>query len=183
MINALIVFLIFILALVCLLMIVAVLMQRPKQEGLGAAFGGGITDQMWGAQTSNVLQKATVSLAIIFFVITLILSVLVAKKQQHGQVQLDVKADQPTSIGPTSTDNEPSLIVPDENPAENETETNPEPAPAPVEEKTDDAAPAAPANDSDKTKENTSATDGENPTEEVPGSANESSEDDAKQSP
>ncbi|MBV64227.1 MAG: preprotein translocase subunit SecG [Rickettsiales bacterium] len=180
MINALIVFLIFILALVCLLMIVAVLMQRPKQEGLGAAFGGGITDQMWGAQTSNVLQKATVSLAIIFFVITLILSVLVAKKQQHGQVELNVKADQPTSIGPTSTDNEPSLIVPDENPAENETETNPEPAPAPVEEKTDNTAPA---NDSDTTKENASATDGENPTEEVPGSANESSEDDAKQSP
>ena len=180
MINALIVFLIFILALVCLLMIVAVLMQRPKQEGLGAAFGGGITDQMWGAQTSNVLQKATVSLAIIFFVITLILSVLVAKKQQHGQVQLDVKADQTTSIGPTSTDNEPSLIVPDENPAENETETNPEPAPAPVEEKTDDAAPA---NDSDSTKENASATDGENPTEEAPGSTNESSEDDSKQSP
>ena len=180
MINALIVFLIFILALVCLLMIVAVLMQRPKQEGLGAAFGGGITDQMWGAQTSNVLQKATVSLAIIFFVITLILSVLVAKKQQHGQVQLDVKADQPTSIGPTSTDNEPSLIVPDENPTENETETNPEPAPAPVEEKTDNTAPA---NDSDTTEENASTTDGETPTEEVPGSANESSEDDAKQSP
>ena len=180
MINALIVFLIFILALVCLLMIVAVLMQRPKQEGLGAAFGGGITDQMWGAQTSNVLQKATVSLAIIFFVITLILSVLVAKKQQHGQVQLDVKADQPTSIGPTSTDNEPSLIVPDENPAENETETNPEPAPAPVEEKTDNTAPA---NDSDTTEENASTTDGETPTEEVPSSANESSEDDAKQSP
>ena len=49
MINALIVFLIVILAIVCLLMIFAVLMQRPKQEGLGAAFGGGITDQVWGA--------------------------------------------------------------------------------------------------------------------------------------
>ena len=58
MINALIVFLIVILAIVCLLMIFAVLMQRPKQEGLGAAFGGGITDQVWGAQTTNVLQKA-----------------------------------------------------------------------------------------------------------------------------
>ena len=60
MINALIVFLIVILAIVCLLMIFAVLMQRPKQEGLGAAFGGGITDQVWGAQTTNVLQKFTV---------------------------------------------------------------------------------------------------------------------------
>ena len=88
MLNALIVFLIVILAIVCLLMIFAVLMQRPKQEGLGAAFGGGITDQVWGAQTTNVLQKATVILAITFFVITLILSVLVAKKQEHGNTCL-----------------------------------------------------------------------------------------------
>ena len=57
------------------------LMQRPKQEGLGAAFGGGITDQVWGAQTTNVLQKATVFLAVTFFVITLILSVLVSKNK------------------------------------------------------------------------------------------------------
>ena len=81
MINALIVFLIVILAIVCLLMIFAVLMQRPKQEGLGAAFGGGITDQVWGAQTTNVLQKATVILAITFFVITLILSDLLPKSR------------------------------------------------------------------------------------------------------
>ena len=32
----------------CLLILV-VLMQRPKQEGLGAAFGSGMTDQMFGA--------------------------------------------------------------------------------------------------------------------------------------
>ena len=83
MINALIVFLIVILAIVCLLMIFAVLMQRPKQEGLGAAFGGGITDQVWGAQTTNVLQKKNRLLAVTFFVITLILSVLVSKKQKN----------------------------------------------------------------------------------------------------
>ena len=46
-----------ILAIICLLMVLIILMQRPKQEGLGAAFGGGVTDQMFGAQTSNVLQK------------------------------------------------------------------------------------------------------------------------------
>ena len=118
MLNALIVFLIVILAIVCLLMIFAVLMQRPKQEGLGAAFGGGITDQVWGAQTTNVLQKATVILAITFFVITLILSVLVAKKQDHG-TGLEIEGGQ-QSMGPASSNTEPALI---------DTEPTPEPTP------------------------------------------------------
>ncbi len=43
---------------VCLLMSLLILMQRPKQEGLGAAFGSGMTDQMFGARTTNVLQRA-----------------------------------------------------------------------------------------------------------------------------
>jgi preprotein translocase subunit SecG len=43
---------------VCVLMTLIILMQRPKQEGLGAAFGGGMTDQMFGARTTDVLQKA-----------------------------------------------------------------------------------------------------------------------------
>ncbi|MEM7387482.1 MAG: preprotein translocase subunit SecG [Verrucomicrobiota bacterium] len=67
-----------ILVFVCLLMILVVLMQRPKQEGLGAAFGGGVTDQMFGSQTTNVLQKATVWLAVMFFILTLAISLLMA---------------------------------------------------------------------------------------------------------
>ena len=47
--------------LVCLLMILIVLMQRPRQEGLGASFGDGAMTQLVGAQTTNVLQKGTVS--------------------------------------------------------------------------------------------------------------------------
>ena len=46
----------------CLLILV-VLMQRPKQEGLGAAFGSGMTDQMFGAKTTDVLQKGTASVS------------------------------------------------------------------------------------------------------------------------
>ena len=41
--------------LVALLMILVILMQRPKSEGLGAAFGGGVTENIFGAQTTNVL--------------------------------------------------------------------------------------------------------------------------------
>ena len=65
---------------VCLLLSLVVLMQRPKQEGLGAAFGSGMTDQMFGARTTNVLQKATVYLATLFFVLTLSLAVLYSRR-------------------------------------------------------------------------------------------------------
>lgn len=75
-------FLTVVLVVVSLLMVFIVLMQRPKQEGLGAAFGGGVTDQMWGAQTTNVLQKGTVYLAVLFFVITMLLAVLVNVRQK-----------------------------------------------------------------------------------------------------
>ena len=63
----------------CLLMVFVVLMQRPRSEGLGAAFGGGVTDNIFGAQTTHVLAKFTTWLAIGFFAITLLLSILTAK--------------------------------------------------------------------------------------------------------
>src|SRR5712691_10295442 len=64
--------------LVALLMVLVILMQRPKSEGLGAAFGGGVTENIFGAQTTNVLVKFTTWLAAIFFVLTFALSVLYA---------------------------------------------------------------------------------------------------------
>lgn len=66
--------------LVCLLMVGVVLMQRPKNEGLGAAFGGGMTENIFGAQTTHVLQRFTVWLGLIFFALTLLLAILYAKR-------------------------------------------------------------------------------------------------------
>ena len=65
---------------VALLMVFVILMQRPKSEGLGAAFGGGVTDNIFGAQTTNVLTKVTGWLAGIFFVLTFVLSILYAQR-------------------------------------------------------------------------------------------------------
>ncbi len=58
----------------CPLMCLVIMMQRSKQEGLGAAFGGGFTESVWGAQTSNVLVKTTVILAAIFFSVSILLA-------------------------------------------------------------------------------------------------------------
>jgi preprotein translocase subunit SecG len=67
------------LVLICLLMVLTILMQRPKSEGLGAAFGGGLTDNLFGAQTTTVLTKFTVWLGGMFFLLTLLISFLQVK--------------------------------------------------------------------------------------------------------
>lgn len=87
--------------LVCLLLILIVLMQRPRQEGLGASFGDGAMTQLVGAQTTNVLQKGTVYLAVMLFVLTLSLAVLTTKRQT---AKVGVKVfDEPPPAAPAVT--------------------------------------------------------------------------------
>jgi preprotein translocase subunit SecG len=76
--NLLINFCLVVFVLIAALMVLVILMQRPKSEGLGAAFGAGVTENIFGAQTTNVLVKFTTWLAGIFFALTFALSVLYA---------------------------------------------------------------------------------------------------------
>ena len=84
--NLLINLLLVIYVLVALLMVLVILMQRPKSEGLGAAFGGAVTENIFGAQTTNVLVKFTAWLAGIFFALTFALSILYAHKNTADSV-------------------------------------------------------------------------------------------------
>jgi preprotein translocase subunit SecG len=70
--------------LVCILLTLLVLMQKPRSEGLGAAFGGSFTDSIFGAQTSDVLTKGTLWLGSIFMVLTLALALLYSHRQTAG---------------------------------------------------------------------------------------------------
>ena len=72
---------------VTILLLVVVLMQRPKQEGLGAAFGSAITDQAFGARTTDVLKKATVWFGSLFMIICLVMGILYTRQY---------KAEEPT---------------------------------------------------------------------------------------
>jgi len=69
----------------CVFMGLVIMMQRSKQEGLGAAFGGSMMSDTFGAQTSQVLVKATVWAAIIFFT----LSILLARLYAHRAAMMD----------------------------------------------------------------------------------------------
>lgn len=84
--------LLFIFVIVCLLIGLVVLMQRPKQDGLGAAFGGGVTDQLLGARTTDFLQKATWVLGSLFFLLCFTLAILMGKQnKQESLINPDKK--------------------------------------------------------------------------------------------
>lgn len=87
---------------VSLLLILVVLMQRPRQEGLGASFGDAAASQVWGAQTTNVLQKFTVYLAILLFGLTILLAVLVSRHQTGGKSQKIFGDAKPEAAAPAA---------------------------------------------------------------------------------
>src|ERR1700731_4527032 len=89
--------------LVALLMTLVILMQRPKSEGLGAAFGGGVTENLFGAQTTNVLTKITTWLATLFFLLTFSLSFLYAHKgNTKSDLRRELMKDLPPAAAATS---------------------------------------------------------------------------------
>jgi len=91
-------------AFVALLMIFVILMQRPKSEGLGAAFGGGVTENLFGAQTTNVLTKFTSWLAGIFFILTFVLSILYSHKSNAGSsLRRELMKSQPPAAAATTS--------------------------------------------------------------------------------
>ena len=65
---------------VCFLLGGVILLQKPKEGGLGVSFGGGMGEALFGAQMGNVLTKGTIILGTIFLLNTLVLSRLTS----HG---------------------------------------------------------------------------------------------------
>jgi len=70
--------------LVSLFLLLLVLMQRPKQEGLGATFGVDATNQMFGSRTTDVLQKGTTFTTVIFFLLAMGLGLLNAHESKRA---------------------------------------------------------------------------------------------------
>lgn len=127
---------------ISLLMVLVILMQRPKQEGLGAAFGANVTDQVFGARTTNVLQRATVWFASLFFVLTLVLSILIGQKNKHKTYVQHPPAASAPAAEQKSLDDQLKQLAP-EAPAIPEVPA-PAPAPAPEAPKAPETPPTAP---------------------------------------
>ncbi|HEY5744083.1 MAG TPA: preprotein translocase subunit SecG [Terrimicrobiaceae bacterium] len=101
---------------VCLLLVLVVLMQLPRSEGLGAAFGSAVTENIFGAQTTHVLAKFTVWLGVAFFAITLMLAVAYSHRAtgrtrvQQELMNTAVPTASPAPVGPPTVEASPSPL-------------------------------------------------------------------------
>ena len=145
MLNAAIYIVFSILLIVCALLLLVVLMQRPKQEGLGAAFGAQMTDQAFGAQTTDVLKRGTVLFGTLFMLLCFVLAVLMNARFQRQKSDLNAAAPVAAAVEEAAAATpEAPAATPTEEPAsasEDLEKLLSQPAEAPAEP----AAPEAPA--------------------------------------
>ncbi len=80
-------FTIFIFIILCALLCFVILIQESKSTGLGASFGGDVSDSLFGTATADVLKKFTAWLAAIFLISCVLLSLWTAAL---GGVKKDV---------------------------------------------------------------------------------------------
>lgn len=128
---------------VCLLLALVVMLQKPKEGGLGG-LAGGMGEAVFGANAGNVLIKVTAWLGAIFLINTLVLARFTSKSDPHaGSVMAGEQAPvqkeavpQPLSLDPEALKQTP---VPAAAPAAQP------PAPAPAAKPAAPAVPAKPA--------------------------------------
>ena len=84
-----------------LLLIILVLMQKSKSQGMGLAFGGAMGESLFGAQMGNVLTKATVILAVVFLVNTTILAMIGPSEGRQSAAALIPESSAPAQQMPS----------------------------------------------------------------------------------
>ncbi len=118
---------------VCLLLALVVMLQKPKEGGLGGAIGGGMLEASLGADAGSVLVKTTAILGAVFLVNTLVLARLTSTVHSHSLMAREAE--------PTASEQAPALpTLPAAAPEVPAAPAVPAPAPA-----APAPAPAAPA--------------------------------------
>src|ERR1041385_7381613 len=94
--------------LVALVLIILVLMQKSSEQGIGAAFGGGVTETVFGAGTTTALVRMTIWCACIMLGTTLVLAILHTKR--GGNESLMQKAIQTAPVAPAPAASQPPAL-------------------------------------------------------------------------
>ncbi|MBW1892435.1 MAG: preprotein translocase subunit SecG [Deltaproteobacteria bacterium] len=101
------IFIILIHVIVCLALIMIVLLQTGKGADMGAAFGGGASQTLFGSTgASTFLSKATTVVAIIFMFTCFVLAYMSSHKSAPSIMQ-DVKAPVEQSASATAGSGDP----------------------------------------------------------------------------
>lgn len=83
------------------LLIVVILAQKSKDQGLGMAFGSGMGESLFGSRAGNVLTRMTITLAAVFMLTTIALGILFARGATGTGSVMD-KADQQMPVAPAA---------------------------------------------------------------------------------
>jgi preprotein translocase subunit SecG len=90
----------FVLIIVSIFLVLVVLAQKSKDGGMGAALGGGAAEAAFGAETANVLTRATKYAAIIFF--TLAFALYLGRIYERSAAQAAAGSALPTIAIPAA---------------------------------------------------------------------------------
>ncbi len=83
------------------LLVVVILAQKSKDQGLGMAFGSGMGESLFGSRAGNVLTRMTITLSAVFMLTTIVLGILFANgKPGSGSVM--EKADRQLPMAPVA---------------------------------------------------------------------------------
>ena len=140
--NILIGFLTAIHILVAVFIIILVLMQKSRDQGVGAAFGSGVTETVFGAGTTTALVRLTIYCALGLLATTLLLAVLYSRRTHTVNSLTEKVIGQP----PARSGGSPGVSQPPALPVTEPKADLTVPAPAPTTEPpSTPAAPATPA--------------------------------------
>lgn len=128
---------------VCLLLALVVMLQKPKEGGLGG-LAGGMGEAVFGANAGNVLIKVTAWLGAIFLINTLVLARFTSKSDPHaGSVMAGEQAPVQKEAVPQPLSLDPEALK--QTPAPAAAPAAQPPASAPAAKPAAPAAPAKPA--------------------------------------
>lgn len=124
--------------LVCILVVLVILMQRPSANaGMGSALGGGAAETVFGGESASVLSKMTTTLTVILFILSFGLYLGFVAREKPVTKALDAKATAPvtapaTPAAPATTPAAPAAAQPQSTPAPAATTPAKPAAPAPA---------------------------------------------------
>lgn len=90
---------------VCILLILAVLLQNSKGSDLGSALGGGTSVEMFGPKApSNIMNKITTVIAAAFLILSFVLALMSGLGKESGVMGGDSNLmKEPAKTAPVST--------------------------------------------------------------------------------
>jgi preprotein translocase subunit SecG len=130
--------------LVCILVVLVILMQRPSANaGMGSALGGGAAETVFGGESANVLSKMTTTLTVILFILSFGLYLGFVAREKPVTKALDAKSTAPVAAPAAPAATTPAAPVTATPVAPAPAAAKPQSTPAPA--ASTPAKPAAPA--------------------------------------